>query len=104
MPDAKILIVEDEAIEAMDVQQRLVRLGYPLPDIAYTGEDGVKQAESIQPDLVLKDIMMPGNLDGVAAAAQIRSHFDIPIIFITAYADEDTILRANITAHFGYIV
>ena len=104
MPDAKILIVEDEAIEAMDIQQRMVALGYPLPDIAYNGEDGVRKVEKTQPDLVLMDIMMPGKLDGVAAAEQIRSRFDIPIIFITAYADENTLRRAKIAAPYGYIV
>jgi PAS domain S-box-containing protein len=104
MPEAKILIVEDEAIEAMDVQQRLKRLGYPLPDIAYNGKEGVGKAEQTRPDLVLMDIMMPGELDGVAAAEQIRSRFDIPIIFLTAYADEKTLDRAKITAPYGYIV
>ena len=104
MPDARILIVEDEAIEAMDIQQRLVGLGYPLPDIAYNGEEGVRKVEKTQPDLVLMDIMMPGKMDGVAAAEQIRSRFDIPIIFLTAYSDENTLRRAKITAPYGYIV
>ncbi len=104
MPDAKILIVEDEAIEALDIQQRLVSLGYPLPDVAYNGEEGVRKAEKTRPDLVLMDIMMPGKIDGVAAAEQIRSRFDIPIIFLTAYADENTLRRAKITAPYGYIV
>jgi PAS domain S-box-containing protein len=104
MPEAKILIVEDEAIEAMDVQQRLKRLGYPLPDIAYNGAEGVRKAEQTRPDLILMDIMMPGELDGVAAAERIRARFDIPIIFLTAYADEKTLSRAKITAPYGYIV
>src|SRR6266545_2438219 len=104
MRDAKILIVEDEAIEAMDLQQRLVGFGYPLPDVAYNGEDGIRKVELTQPDLVLMDIMMPGKLDGVAVAEQIRSRFDIPIIFITAYTDENTLSRAKITAPYGYIV
>ncbi len=104
MPDARILIVEDEAISAMDIQQRLVGLGYPLPDVAYNGDEGVKKAQETQPDLVLMDIMMPGEIDGVVAAEQIRARFDIPIIFITAYADENTLRRAKITAPYGYIV
>src|SRR6266545_6824195 len=104
MPEANILIVEDEAIAAMDIQQRLAGLGYPLPDVAYNGEEAVKKVLETQPDLILMDIMMPGKLDGVAAAEQIRSRFDIPIIFITAYADESTLRRAKITAPYGYIV
>jgi two-component system, cell cycle sensor histidine kinase and response regulator CckA len=101
---AKILIVEDEAIEAMDIQQRLARMGYPLPVIAHSGKEGVRKVEEAQPDLVLMDIMMPGKMDGVAAAEQIRSRFDIPIIFLTAYADEKTLQRAKITVPYGYIV
>ncbi len=104
MADIRILIVEDEAIEAMDLQQRLISQGYPLPDIAYNGEEGVRIAAKTQPDLVLMDIMMPGKIDGVAAAEQIRSRFDIPIVFLTAYADEETLRRAKITAPYGYIV
>ncbi|TAL22279.1 MAG: response regulator [Nitrospirae bacterium] len=104
MTDAKILIVEDEAIEAMDIQQRLADMGYPLPDIAHSGEEGVRKVEALQPDLILMDIMMPGKMDGVAAAEQIRSRFDIPIIFLTAYADDNTLSRAKITAPYGYIV
>src|SRR6266496_2500570 len=102
--DAKILIVEDEAISAMDIQQRLAGLGYPLPDVAYNGEEGVKKVQETQPDLVLMDIMMPGKIDGVAAAEQIRSRYDIPIIFLTAYTDEKTLHRAKTTAPYGYIV
>ncbi|MEW6584639.1 MAG: PAS domain S-box protein [Nitrospirota bacterium] len=104
MPDAKILIVEDEAIEAMDIQQRLVSLGYPTPDIANSGEESVRKAEEARPDLVLMDIMMPGKMDGVTAAEQIRSRFDIPIVYLTAYADENTLRRAKVTEPHGYIV
>ncbi|MBI5591518.1 MAG: response regulator [Deltaproteobacteria bacterium] len=104
MSCAKILIIEDEAIEAMDIQQRLVSFGYPLPDVAYSGEEGVKKVEKTQPDLVLMDIMMPGKIDGIDAAEQIRSRFDIPIIFLTAHTDENTLRRAKITKPYGYIV
>ncbi|MEW6586946.1 MAG: response regulator, partial [Nitrospirota bacterium] len=104
MPEAKILIVEDEVIEAMDVQQRLASLGYPTPDIAHSGEEGVKKVEEAQPDLVLMDIMMPGKMDGVTAAEQIQSRFDIPIVYLTAYADENTLRRAKVTEPYGYIV
>lgn len=104
MSEAKILIVEDEAISAMDIQQRLKALGYPLPDIAYNGEEGVWKVEETQPDLVLMDIMMPGKMDGIAAAEQIRTRFDVPVIFLTAYTDEATLNRAKITAPYGYII
>ncbi len=104
MPTAKILIVEDEGIEALDLQQRLIHLGYSVPDIASTGEEAVKIAETTLPDLVLMDIMLPGEIDGVTAAEQIQARFDIPIIYITAYADDDTLHRAKITEPYGYIV
>ena len=104
MPDARILIVEDEGILALDVQQRLTSLGYPLPDIASTGEEAVKKAAERLPDLILMDIMLPGEIDGVTAAERIHARFNIPVIYITAYADEDTLHRAKITEPYGYIV
>lgn len=104
MPDARILVVEDEAIEALDIQQRLVGAGYPLPEVAYSGEEGVARAEEMRPDLVLMDIMLGGEIDGVAAAEQILSRLDVPIIFLTAYVDESTFQRAKITEPYGYIV
>ncbi|MBI2871615.1 MAG: response regulator [Chloroflexi bacterium] len=104
MTGAKILIVEDEAIEALDIQQRLVKLGYPHPDVVYSGEEAVKRAGEIHPDLVLMDIMLPGEIDGVTAAAQIRTRFDIPVVYLTAYADEDTVRRAKVTEPYGYMV
>lgn len=104
MSGEKILIVEDEGIEALDMQQRLISLGYAAPDIASSGEEAVKKAEETIPDLVLMDIMLGGEVDGVMAAEQIRSRFDIPVIYITAYADEDTVRRAKITEPYGYII
>ncbi|HBX22169.1 MAG TPA: hybrid sensor histidine kinase/response regulator [Desulfotomaculum sp.] len=104
MSGARILIVEDEGIEALDLQYRLQGLGYCVPDIAFTGEEAVKKAEEISPDLVLMDIMLPGEIDGVAAAEQINARFDIPIIYLTAYADKNTLQRAKITEPYGYIV
>lgn len=104
MSDARILIVEDEGIEALDIQHRLISLGYPNPEFVFSGEDAVKKAGEIFPDLVLMDIMLGGEIDGVTAAEQIRARFDVPIIYLTAYADEDTLKRAKITEPYGYIV
>ncbi|NSW95845.1 MAG: PAS domain S-box protein, partial [Bacteroidales bacterium] len=104
MSAAKILIVEDEGIEALDLQYRLISLGYTAPDIISTGEEAVKKTEETSPDLVLMDIMLPGEMDGVAAAEQIRDRFDIPVIYITAYADDDTLQRAKITEPYGFLV
>ncbi len=104
MSRARILIVEDEGIEALDLQQRLISLGYSAPDIASTGEEAVKTVEETSPDLVLMDIMLSGEIDGVTAAHQIQARFGTPIIYLTAYADDDTLQRAKITEPYGYIV
>ncbi len=101
---AKIVIVEDEGIEAMDIQHRLISLGYASPEMVFSGEEAIRKTEEIRPDLVLMDIMLPGEIDGVAAAEQIRARFDIPVVYLTAYADEATLQRAKITEPYGYIV
>jgi PAS domain S-box-containing protein len=98
------LIVEDEGIEALDLQHRLASLGYTAPDIVSNGVEAVIKAEQTQPDLIMMDIMMPGEIDGVTAAGRIRARFDIPVIFLTAYADEDTLQRAKATGPYGYLV
>jgi PAS domain S-box-containing protein len=102
--DVKILIVEDEGIEALDIQHRLISLGYPTPDIAFSGEEAVQKAGEISPDLVLMDIMLPGEIDGITAAELIKACLDIPVIYLTAYADDNTLQRAKITEPNGYII
>lgn len=104
MPGKTILVVEDEGIEALDIQQRLTSMGYHVPEIALSGEEAVARAAEIKPDLVIMDIMLRGDLDGIAAAQRIRDTLDIPIIYLTAYADEATLQRAKITEPYGYIV
>ena len=96
MHEVKILIVEDEGIEALDIQHRLVSLGYPTPAIAFSGEEAVQKAGEISPDLVLMDIMLPGEIDGITAAELIKARLDIPVIYLTAYADDNTLQRAKI--------
>ncbi len=104
MSKAKIMVVEDEGIEALDIQNRLIGLGYECPEIVLSGDNAVQKAGEINPDLVLMDIMLHGETDGIAAAEQIQASLDIPIIFLTAYANEDTLQRAKITEPYGYIV
>jgi PAS domain S-box-containing protein len=101
---ARILIVEDESIVALDMRNQLTELGYEIVGMAASGEDAIASAVGSQPDLVLMDIRLKGEMDGVEAAARIRSVCDIPIIFITAYADEKTLARAKVTQAFGYIL
>jgi len=101
---AKILVVEDERIVAKDIQDTLKSQGYDVPAIALSGEEAIQKAAEIQPDLVLMDIVLKGNVDGIEAAEQIRDRFDIPVVYLTAYADKEIVERARITEPFGYII
>jgi len=104
MDKMNILVVEDERIVAEDIKMRLQKLGYKVPGIVFSGEEAVKKAEEIQPDLVLMDIVLEKKMNGIEAAAIISSRFDIPIVYLTAYADDKTTERAKITEPFGYIL
>ncbi len=100
----RILIVEDQNIVAMDIQNRLKSLNYIVTAIASSGAGAIKRAEETSPDLVLMDIMLKGDMDGIGAAQQIRTRFNIPVVYLTAYADSNTLQRAKLTEPFGYIL
>lgn len=100
----KILIVEDESIVALDLRYRLDNLGYEVSDIVASGEEAIEKTADLAPDLILMDIRLAGKMDGVEAAAQIRDRWGIPVIYITAYADEETVKRAKVTHPLGYLV
>ena len=100
----KILIVEDESIIAEDISDSLISLGYRITDIVYSGEEAIVSAAEFRPDLVLMDVNLQGEIDGITAAEEISSRFQIPVVYLTAYADEKTLRRVNATKPFGYIV
>jgi len=104
MADPQILVVEDEAIVAKGIQNMLKSLGYAVSAIASSGKDAIKKAVEKRPDLVLMDIVLEGGMDGIQAAEQIRTRFDIPVVYLTAYADESTVQRAKMTAPYGYLL
>jgi len=104
MNKSTILVVDDEAIIAKNMQRTLNKIGYDVPEIAFSGKEAIEKASDIHPDLVLMDINMPGELDGIEAANLIRRRLDIPIIFVTAHADKDILARARISEPFGYIL
>jgi diguanylate cyclase len=104
MSHKKILIVEDESIIAEDISDSLISRGYQITGIVYSGEEAIESAAEFRPDLVLMDVNLQGEIDGVTAAEEIRSRFQIPVVFLTAYADENTLRRVNATKPFGYIV
>jgi DNA-binding NtrC family response regulator len=97
-------VVEDESIVASDVQHSIRRIGHEVAGWATTAQEAISLAEEVAPDLVLMDIRLKGEVDGIAAADEIRRRFDIPVIFLTAFADEETLARAKVTGPFGYIL
>jgi PAS domain S-box-containing protein len=104
MPQANILIVEDERIVAEDLRQLLQTAGYSVPAVVATGEAAVVAAERFRPHLVLMDIMLAGAMDGIAAARQINALFDLPVVYLTAYSDPTVLERARATYPAGYIL
>lgn len=104
MDTPRILIVEDEVIVAKTIASQLKQLGYVVVDTASSGATAIAKTVETRPDLVLMDIVLKGEMDGVSAATQIRERLDIPIIYLTAYADDNTLQRAKTTQPFGYIV
>ncbi len=104
MSKIKILVVEDESIVAMDIKHRAEGLGYDVIDVTPSGEEALKLVRKNPPDLILMDIVLKGKIDGIEAAQRIHDDFDIPVLYLTAYSDEETLKRAKITEPFGYII
>jgi two-component system, cell cycle sensor histidine kinase and response regulator CckA len=104
MARAHILVVEDEHIVAKDIATRLNRRGYEVLSIVGSAQEAINEAGARHPDLVLMDVMLKGEMDGIAAADRIRELYNIPVVYLTAYADEKTLQRAKISDAFGYIL
>ncbi len=100
----RILIAEDDIIVAREIESRLKSLGYPVPVIASSGQEAIQKVAATQPHLVLIDIRLKGEMDGVETAAQIQLCFDIPVVYLTPEANEETLQRARITEPFGYVL
>src|SRR5882672_4927030 len=103
MSKASILIVEDSFIVAYHLQATLESEGYQVLDKCDSGETALQSVELQKPDLVLMDIMLNGKMDGIEAASILKSKFNIPVIYITALTDKDTIARAKVTEPYGYL-
>ncbi len=105
MKDAsRVLVVEDEGLVALDLQDRLIKAGYDVPDVATSSEEALRLTESLNPDLVLMDIRLRGPRDGIATAQDIHARATIPIIFVTANADAATLKRARASRPAGFFV
>jgi len=99
-----IYIVEDESIVAKDIQNSLKKLGYNVLGISNNGADAIKNIVDLEPNIVLMDIMIKGPMTGIDVAETIKKEYNIPVIFLTAYADESTLAKAKITEPYGYIL
>ncbi|MCK9593278.1 MAG: response regulator [Methanoregula sp.] len=104
MKKESILIVEDDFIVAKVIEKNLIDLGFSIAGLVATGEDAIAKAGSEKPDLVLMDIHLQGEMDGIAASEKISARFNIPVVFLTAFSDQQTFDRALVTAPFGYII
>jgi CheY-like chemotaxis protein/DNA-binding PadR family transcriptional regulator len=101
---SKILVVDDEAIITMQLEERLSSIGYTISGMAASGEEAVEKARRLLPDIVLMDIVMPGKMNGIEAAKIITEELDIPVVFVTSYADDAIIEKAKNVRPYGYIV
>lgn len=104
MQASKILIVEDEGIIAMDIRRQLEGFGYQVVATAFSGGQAITLANQHKPDLVMMDIVLKGEMDGISAAQAIVESLRIPVIFLTAYSDSATLARAKATGAYGYLV
>lgn len=104
MDQTKIMIVEDESIVALDLKNKLQKLGYAVTGRAKNGLDAINKVEENCPDLALMDIRIKGDMDGIETAERIQAQFDIPIIYLTAHSDEATLKRAKLTKPAGYLI
>ena len=100
----RILVVEDESVIAFNLQETLESLEYSVPAIATTGEQAIHETAHLHPDLVLMDIRIKGNMDGIEAAERIWNHYQVPVIYVTGHSDKSTVERAKLTAPFGYLL
>jgi CheY-like chemotaxis protein len=104
MEKSQILIVEDEIVVATELEESLKKLGYGICGVASSGQKAIQKGEQENPDLVLMDIKLKGGMDGIQAAEMIRTRLGIPVIFLTAYTDDEIVEEAKVTEPYAYIV
>lgn len=101
---AKVMIVEDEAVVALHLRQELTKLGHIVVGMASSGEQALKMIDEVFPDIVLMDIHIQGEMDGIETAKRIPRYLHIPVVFLTAYSEDSTLRRAANTHPYGYLI
>jgi serine phosphatase RsbU (regulator of sigma subunit)/DNA-binding NarL/FixJ family response regulator len=104
MARGRIMVVEDEGVVALQIRESLQGMGYEVPLVALTGEEAVARLLETEPDLVLMDIQLKGALSGIDTAQRIRKRLDVPIVYLTAFSDAETLVQAQLTEPYGYIL
>jgi PAS domain S-box-containing protein len=104
MAKARIMVVEDEGVVALQIREALQGLGYEVPVVALTGEEAVARLLQTEPDLVLMDIQLRGTLSGIETADRIRKRLDVPVVYLTAFSDVETLAQAQLTEPYGYVL
>ena len=104
MGKISVLVVEDESIVSKDIQYSLKKLGYNVVGVAATGQKAIDLCGEKTPDIILMDIMLKGDINGIEASTRIKESYNIPVIFLTAYADENTLSKAKVTEPYAYII
>ena len=104
MTATTVLVVEDEKIIAKGIEKRLRGLGYSVAGLVSSGEEALRVAADLRPDIVLMDINLGAGMDGIEAAARLRADQDLPVVFLTAFSDDATLQRAKLTEPYGYVL
>ena len=104
MNKGRVMVVEDEGVVALQIRESLEGLGYTVPLVALSGEEAVEKLLETEPDLILMDIKLTGGLSGIEAARKIRGLLDVPVVYLTAFSDRETLELAKVTDPYGYIL
>jgi len=104
IPGTRVMIVEDEAVVALHLQRELTRLGYVIAGVATAGGEALRMIEEVCPDIVLMDIHLQGEMDGIETAKRIPRYLHIPVVYLTAYSEDTTLKRASDTYPYGYLI
>ncbi|HET6485037.1 MAG TPA: SpoIIE family protein phosphatase [Spirochaetia bacterium] len=104
MAKSRIMVVEDEGVVALQIKEALTNLGYEVAAVAMTGDEAVSKFQETEPDLVLMDVRLRGGVSGIEAAKRIRTRLDVPVVYLTAYADDETLHQAQLTEPYAYVL